>query len=73
MAAGSLFAQCQSMGALCALSLPWAVGAVAVGGLSYGIYKVATAKTPDQRLEDFFNTLRDNKDKRDKFWGSIGL
>lgn len=71
--AGSLFASFQSMGALGVLTGPVGLVAAAAGGVSYGVYKLATRSTPVQRLMALLNSLLNDRAKRDGFWGSIGV
>jgi hypothetical protein len=73
VAAGSLFSSFQSMGALGALTGGLGLAAAAAGGVSYGIYKLATRPTPEKRLVALLDSLRNDPGKWHGFWGTIGL
>ena len=61
------------MAALGALTGGLALVAVAAGTTSYGIYKWATKPTPEQRLVDLLESLLEDREKRNGFWGTIGV
>jgi hypothetical protein len=61
------------MGALGALTFPWAAGAAAVTGGGYVGYKVATRKSPEERATIFLIMLRNDREFADKFWAKGGL
>ncbi|KAG8780227.1 hypothetical protein FRC16_003194 [Serendipita sp. 398] len=69
VAAGSLFAGLQSMGAVGALTAPFALGVGAIPLAGYGIYKFATWKSPENRLQVYLN----DPEWVEKIWQSKGL
>jgi len=73
VASGSLFAWLQSMGASEALTGGLMLVAIAAGSTPYGIYKWATKPTPEKRLVAFLESLLKDREKRNKFWGTIGV
>lgn len=67
-AAGSIFAGFQSMGALGALTMPWAAGSVVVGAGGYVAYKWVTSD-PDLRLKLFLHRIVVDQEFQNNFWG----
>ncbi|CAG7851739.1 SubName: Full=Uncharacterized protein {ECO:0000313/EMBL:CCA71663.1} [Serendipita indica DSM 11827] len=73
VAANSLFATCQSLGATAALSGPLAWGACGGAVLGYVTYKAVTAPTSDQVLEKLLDDVYNDEKKREMFWNRINV
>ncbi|KAG8811983.1 hypothetical protein FRC19_003461 [Serendipita sp. 401] len=69
VAAGSLFAGLQSMGAVGALTTSFTFGVGAIPLAGYGIYKFATWKSPENRLQVHLN----DPEWVERIWQSKGL